>query len=111
MHIRRRTAGAGAALTLALAGSAAMITAAAVPASADAGGSGNGNGSDTVQYCRSIESLFPGNIYGACVSYYNSHDRSAAATDVYFCKTNFVPAGMFDNLGSCVSFLNNFKGT
>ena len=106
MHIRRRTLGAAAAVTLALAGSAAMITAAAVPASAD-----TGHGSDTVQYCRSIESLFPGNIFGPCVSYYNSHDRSAAATDVYFCKTDFVPAGDFANLGSCVSFLNQFKGT
>jgi len=106
MHIRRRTAGAAAALTLALAGSGAMIAAAAVPASAD-----TGTGSDTVQYCNSIQSLFTGDIFGPCVSYYNSHDRSAAATDVYFCKTNFVPAGMFADLGSCVSFLNNFKGT
>lgn len=106
MHIRSRAAGAGAALTLALAGSAAMVTAMAAPASADAGG-----GNDTVQYCQSIESLFPGNIFGACVSYYDSHDRSAAATDVYFCKTDFVPNGDFKNLGSCVSFLNQFKGT
>jgi hypothetical protein len=30
---------------------------------------------------------------------------------VYFGKTEFVPDGMFANLGSCVSFLNNFKGT
>ena len=104
MPVRRRTA--SAAIALALAGSAAAVTvAAAVPASADAGGN------SSVQYCRSIESLFPGNIYGACVSYYQSHDRSAAATDVYFCKTEFVPAGDFSNLGSCVSFLNNFKGT
>ena len=48
-----------------------------------------------MQYCRSIASLFPGDIFGACVSYYQSHDRSAAATDVYFCKTEFVPDGMF----------------
>ena len=104
MLVRRRTA--SAAIALALAGSAAAVTvAAAVPASADTGGN------SSVQYCRSIETLFPGNIYGACVSYYQSHDRSAAATDVYFCKTEFVPAGDFSNLGSCVSFLNNFKGT
>jgi len=30
---------------------------------------------------------------------------------VFFCKTEFVPEGMFANLGKCVSFLNNFKGT
>jgi hypothetical protein len=103
MLIRRRTA--GAALALALAGSAAGVTAAAVPASADAGGNAS------VQYCRSIAALFPGDIFGPCVSYYQSHDRNAAATDVYFCKTDFVPLGYFANLGSCVSFLGQFKGT
>jgi hypothetical protein len=104
MPVRRRTA--SAAIALALAGSAAAVTvAAAGPASADTGGN------SSVAYCRSIESLFPGDIYGACVSYYQSHDRSAAATDVYFCKTEFVPAGDFSDLGSCVSFLNQFKGT
>jgi hypothetical protein len=105
MLIGRRTA--GAALALALAGSAAGITAAAAPASADDGGGGNAS----VQYCRSIAGLFPGDIFGPCVSYYESHDRSAAATDVYFCTTSFVPAGNFANIGECVSFLNNFKGT
>ncbi len=104
MLVRTRTA--GAVIALALAGSTAAVTvAAAGPASADAGGN------SSVQYCRSIESLFPGLSQGACVSYYQSHDRSAAATDVYFCKTQFVPAGDFSNLGSCVSFLNQFKGT
>jgi hypothetical protein len=107
MVVRRRTASAVAAL--ALTGSAAAVTVSAVatagPASADAGGN------SSVQYCRSVASLFPGLSQGACVSYYQSHDRSAAATDVYFCKTEFVPAGDFANLGSCVSFLNQFKGT
>lgn len=102
MSIRRR--GAAAVLAVTLAGSAAAITATAAPALADSGGN------PSVGYCRSIASLFPGDIYGACVSYYQSHDRSAAATDVYFCKTEFVPDGYFDNLGQCVSFLNNFKG-
>ena len=105
MSIRRRTAAAALALTLAGSGAAAAITATAAPALADSGGN------SSVQYCRSIASLFPGNIFGACVSYYQSHDRSAAATDVYFCKTEFVPDGDFANLGDCVSFLNNFKGT
>jgi hypothetical protein len=105
MLIGRRIA--GATLALALAGSVAGITAAAAPASAAAGGGGN----DSVQYCRSISGLFPGDIFGPCVSYYQSHDRSAAATDVYFCTTTFVPAGNFANIGECVSFLNQFKGT
>jgi hypothetical protein len=64
-----------------------------------------------VQYCRSIAALFPGDIFGPCVSYYQSHDRNAAATDVYFCKTDFVPLGYFANPGACVSFLGQFKGT
>lgn len=105
MSIRRRTAGAAVALALAGSAAAATAVATAAPASADAGGN------PSVQYCQSIASLFPGNIFGACVSYYQSHDRSAAATDVYFCKTEFVPDGNFANLGSCVSFLNQFKGT
>lgn len=106
MSIRRRTA--GAACAVALAGSAGLITAAATAAPASAA---TASGNDTVQYCRSIGSLFPGDIFGACVSYYQSHDRSAAATDVYFCKTDFVPNGDFADLGACVSFLNQFKGT
>ena len=105
MSIGRRTAGAALALTLAGSGAGVAVAATAAPALADSGGN------SSVQYCRSIESLFPGNIFGACVSYYQSHDRSAAATDVYFCKTEFVPDGMFVNLGDCVSFLNQFKGT
>lgn len=104
MLIRRRAASAALALALAGGGSAAAIAAAA-PAGASTDQSG------TVQYCQSIMSLFPGLTMGDCVSYYNSHDRSAAATDVFFCKTEFVPEGMFANLGACVSFLNNFKGT
>jgi hypothetical protein len=102
MGFRRRAA--GAVLTLTLLGSGAAIVATAVPASADAGGN------SSVQYCRSIASLFPELSMGACVSYYQSHDRSAAATDVYFCETEFVPEGLFSNVGDCVSFLNNFKG-
>lgn len=106
MPIRRRIASAVLALGLAGAGSAAALASTAAPAgAATAGGPG------TVQYCRSIMSLFPGLTMGACVSYYNSNNRSAAATDVYFCKTEFVPEGMFANLGDCVSFLNQFKGT
>ena len=91
MSIRRRSAAAVLAVTLA--GSAAAVTAAAASALADSGGN------PSVGYCRSIASLFPGDIYGACVSYYQSHNRSAAATDVYFCKNEFVPDGYFDNLG------------
>jgi hypothetical protein len=105
MLIRRRAASAVLALALAGGGSAAAIAATAAPAGASTAQSG------TVQYCQSIMSLFPGLTMGDCVSYYNSHDRSAAATDVFFCKTEFVPEGMFANLGACVSFLNNFKGT
>jgi hypothetical protein len=105
MLIRRRAASAALALALAGGGSVAAIAATAGPAGASTDQSG------TVQYCRSIMSLFPGLTMGDCVSYYNSHDRSAAATDVFFCKTEFVPDGMFANLGQCVSFLNNFKGT
>jgi hypothetical protein len=109
MLIGRRIA--GATLSLALAGSVAGITVAGMTAAAPASAAAAGGGNDTVQYCRSIAGLFPGDIFGPCVSYYQSHDRSAAATDVYFCKTTFVPEGNFANIGDCVSFLNQFKGT
>lgn len=105
MMIRRRVASAALALAVAGGGAAAAITATAAPAGASTDQSG------TVQYCRSIMSLFPGLTMGDCVSYYNSNNRSAAATDVFFCKTEFVPEGMFSDLGACASFLNNFKGT
>jgi hypothetical protein len=101
MHALRRTAMATAAL--ALAGSAAAVTVAG-PASA-----GTGNNA-AVQYCQSIASL-PGINMGACVSYAESHAHNTAAWDVQECQTQLVPAGTFANMGSCVSFLNNFKGT
>jgi hypothetical protein len=107
MLIRRRIASAALALGLAGAGTAAALASTAAPAGAATADGGPG----TVAYCQSIMSLFPGLTMGDCVSYYNSHDRSAAATDVYFCKTEFVPDGYFANLGQCVSYLNQFKGT
>lgn len=125
--LRRRTASA-AAVALALAGpAAALAVTAAGPASAAAGsGSGTaGSGSasarltsavagtrdEGVQYCQSIASLGPGDIMGPCVSYYQSYGHDTAATGVYECQNTLVPAGVFPNVGTCVSFLNNFKGT
>lgn len=103
MHALRRTATAAAAL--ALAGSAAATTVAlASPASA-----GTTNNA-AVQYCQSIASL-PGINMGACVSYAESHDNNTAAWNLQECQTQLVPAGTFADVGSCVSFLNNFKGT
>jgi hypothetical protein len=104
MGLRRRAA--GAAFALMLLGSGAGAGAIAVAAPAQAAPADNSD----VAYCRSIEGLFGDDIFGPCMSYYNSHDRSAAATDVYFCTTQFVPEGLFGNVGDCVSFLNNFKG-
>ena len=80
----------GAVLALTLVGSGAGTVAAALPARAAVA-----DNSD-VAYCRSIEGLFGDDIFGPCMSYYNSHNRSAAATDVYFCETQFVPEGLFD---------------
>lgn len=103
MHALRRTATAAAAL--ALAGSAAATTVAvAGPASADT------TNNAAVQYCQSIASL-PGINMGACVSYAESHDNNTAAWNLQECQTQLVPAGTFADVGSCVSFLNNFKGT
>lgn len=99
MSIRRRTAAAAFALAL---GSAGAI-AAAVPASADAGGNA------ALQYCRSIAPYYQGNITGPCVSSFQSMGNAAAA-NVYFCKTEFVPEGEFATVGECVSTLNALTG-
>ena len=104
MHALRRTATAAAALALAGSAAAVTVAAAAGPASADTGNNA------AVQYCQSIASL-PGINMGACVSYAESHAHNTAAWDVQECQTQLVPAGTFANMGSCVSFLNNFKGT
>lgn len=90
---------------MALAGSAAGVVAAAVPASADAGGN------PSLQYCRSIAQFYPGNITGPCTSYFQSHDFAGiAASNEFFCKTEFVPMGEFATVGSCVSVLNRATG-
>jgi hypothetical protein len=81
---------------LALAGVAAALPLAASPAHAAAGGN------DSLQFCRSIAPFFEGNIIGPCTSYFQSHDRNARATTVYFCRTQFVPSGEFATLGKCV---------
>ena len=103
MRALRRAATGAAALALA-ASAAAVAVAAAGTASADTGNNA------AVRYCQSISSL-PGINMGACVSYAESHAHNAAAWDVQECKTQLLPAGTFENLGSCVSFLNNFKGS
>lgn len=105
--LRRRAAGTAIA-ALALAGSAATLAVTtAGPASASTGPT-NVQG---VQYCHSIATLGSGNIMGPCVAYYESHNNDTAATGVYECQNTLVPQGVFPNVGTCTSFLNNFKGT
>lgn len=104
MHALRRSVTAAASLALAGSAAAAVTVAVAGPASADTGNNA------AVQYCQSIASL-PGINMGACVSYAESHSHDTAAWDVQECHTQLVPAGTFADMGSCVSFLNNFKGT
>src|SRR5579863_8716163 len=104
MSIHRRAA--GIALALTLAGSAAGVIAAAIPASADAGGNPG------LQYCRSIAYMYPGiNITGPCTSYFQSHDfAGVAATNALFCRTEYVPLGLFATVGECVTTLDQEMG-
>lgn len=80
-----------------LAGGGIALTTAASPANAAAGGN------QSLQFCRSIARFYDGNITGPCTSYFQSHDRNARATTVFFCRTEFVPAGAFATIGKCVS--------
>ncbi len=70
----------------------------AVPGTASAAPGGN----EDLQFCRSIAQFYEGNIIGPCTSYFRSHDFNARATTVFFCRTEFVPAGEFRTLGQCV---------
>lgn len=100
MSIHRRAG--GIALALTLAGSAAGVIATAVPASAAAGGN------PSLQYCRSIADQYPGiNITGPCTSYFQSNNfAGVAATNALFCRTEYVPLGLFATVGECVSTLD-----
>ena len=101
MSVRRRAA--GLAFSLTLAGSAVAV--AAVPANAASGGN------PSLQYCRSIAQFYPGNITGPCTSYFQSHDFAGiAASNAFFCRTEFVPAGEFATVGECVSALGHVTG-
>src|SRR5258708_3099391 len=99
MSIRRRTA--GATLALALAGSVAGVIPLAVPGGAGAGGN------RSLEYCRSIAGFYPGiNITGPCTSYFQSQDfAGVAASNALFCRTEFVPLGLFATVGECVTTL------
>src|SRR5438093_5769052 len=60
------------------------------------------------QLCKQIiaSNNLPNNgAHGACTSFFQSHDRSSASFE-YFCKTDFVPAGVFATQGACVSTFN-----
>lgn len=83
-------------LALILAGAGLALPIAASPAHAARGGN------ESLQLCRSFAPFYEGNIIGPCTSYFQSHDRNARATTVYFCRTEMVPAGEFHTLGQCV---------
>jgi hypothetical protein len=88
-------------LAVVLAGAGVALIAAATPATAAAGGN------ESLQFCRSIAQFYDGNITGPCTSYFQSHDYNARATTVFFCRTQFVPAGAFPTLGKCVSTIGS----
>lgn len=69
-----------------------------VPATASASTGGN----DEVQACLSDSEGRVGGYVGVCHSYYRSSNPKAAAVAAYFCRTFFVPVGIFTTEGECV---------
>lgn len=85
----------------------ALASAAAIsPTAATAATAAGGDGDAVLQFCRSMQSQFPGNITGGCVSYYSSHLQNGtpagfASSVAYFCRFFAIPNGFFTNEGTC----------